>query len=164
MGGLYMRQCYWLGLGLAVAACSSPSYQPLRFGLFDTGQPALHAVTDTRLRALMNQMNTLMLERFISEPERDREILKDAYKMADAADGLNRSVDTILTRLPALGLSGSEQDTFHALADKLRYQAQQLREQVNNRQIAAFPDTLAQISATCTACHGLFRQLGHREE
>jgi hypothetical protein len=146
----------------ALAACDSPPPRPLPSGLLDTGQPALHAVSDTRLRELMNRMNSLMFERFVAEPDRDRQAQQDTRDIAQAAESLGKSIDGILARLPSLGLSESEQVTFRALADKLRSQAGELRQQAVNHQLEDLSANLAQIHATCTTCHGLFRQLGQK--
>lgn len=145
---------------LALAACTQPPPSRHPSGLFDTGQPALHAVSDTRLRELMNRMNGLIFERFVTEPERDRETLKETDEIARTAADLGRSIDGLYARLPALDLNESEQATFRALADKLRNQASQLRQLAADRRLEDLSGQLAQISATCTACHGLFRQLG----
>lgn len=159
-----MRKPELLAVTLLVAmtACDSPPPRQVHSSLLDTGEPALHAVSDTRLRELMNRMNGLMFERFVAEPDRDRQTQRDTREIAQTADSLGKSIDGIVARMPALGLSESEQTAFRALADKLRAQAGQLRQQAINHELEGLSTSLAQINATCTACHGLFRQLGQK--
>lgn len=142
-----------------LSACTSTTQTPSLSRLPDTGKPALHAVSDARLRELMDSMNTLMFERFMAEPDIDREQRLYALKIADAASELGGTVDVILSRLAALNLSADEQTVFRALADKLRQQAEMLQAQAKLNQIDAIQQTLHQTSATCSSCHALFRKL-----
>lgn len=144
-----------------LSACTLTSQPATHVGLHDTGQPALHAVTDARLRALMDQMNSLMFERFMAEPDIDRERRNYALKIADAADQLGATVNVILSRLPTLNLNPDEQTAFRALAVKLRNQADALKAQAKLNRIDSIEQMLDQTSATCSSCHALFRKLGH---
>lgn len=144
-----------------LSACTSTSQPTTHSGLPDTGQPALHAVSDARLRQLMDQINGLMFDRFKTEPDIDRERRNYALKMADAADKLGSTVDVILSRLPALNLNPDEQTAFRALAGKLRAQASILNTQAKLNHIDAIEPTLEQITATCSSCHSLFRKFGN---
>lgn len=151
-----------LTIGAALlSACTATSQTAAQSGLLDTGQPALHAVSDARLRELMDKMNALMFERFIAEPDIDRERRVYALKMADAADKLGSTVDAILSRLPALALNPDEQLTFRALAGKLREQANALNAQAKLNRIDAIEPMLDQMTATCSSCHTLFRKFGN---
>jgi hypothetical protein len=143
------------------SACTQTSPPATHTGLPDTGRPALHAVSDTRLRELMGHMNNLMLERFITQPDIDRERRNYALKMADAADKLGSTVDAILSRLPALNLNPDEQTAFRALAGKLREQAKALNTQAELNHIDAIEPMLDQLATTCSSCHTLFRKLGN---
>lgn len=146
---------------MLISACTATSQPPAQTGLPDTGQPAFHAVSDAKLRELMDQMNSLMFERFMAEPDIDRERRVYALKMADAADKLGSTVDTILSYLPALNLNPDEQTAFRALAGKLRGQADALKVQARLNRIDAIEPMLDQITVTCSSCHALFRKLGH---
>ncbi|MBS1213418.1 MAG: hypothetical protein H6R26_2035 [Proteobacteria bacterium] len=146
---------------LVLSACSTPTEPLPRSGLPDTGRPALHAVTDAKLRELMNQMNTLIFDRFTAQPELDRERRAYALRMAQTANTLSETVDHIRSRLPELSLNESERITFLAVADKLHDQAKTLEFQANHNQIDAITATLDQITATCSSCHALFRNRGN---
>lgn len=148
-------------VAMLLSACTSTSQPATHSGLPDTGQPALHAVSDARLRQLMDQMNGLMFDRFKTEPDIDRERRSYALKMADAADKLGSAVDVILSRLPALNLNPDEQTAFRALAGKLRTQTNVLNTQAKLNRIDAIEPTLEQITATCSSCHSLFRKFGN---
>jgi hypothetical protein len=110
---------------------------------------------------MMNEMNTLVFDRFTTQPDLDRERRAYALRMAKTADTLSTTADHIRSRLPALNLNESEQATFLALAGKLHDQAKLLEAQASHNQIDAVPATLDQITATCSSCHALFRKLGH---
>lgn len=145
---------------LALNACSHSSGYPNTPAMTaDTGQPALHAVRDTELRGLMDRMNNLMQERFLTEQELDIERRKHARRIAGVAWEMSLTVEDILSRLPALKLSEAEQATFRALAGKLREQTRHLREEADRNQIDAIPESLNQIISTCNSCHALFRTL-----
>ncbi|QPK63834.1 cytochrome c [Methylomonas sp. LL1] len=150
----------FIGSGL-LAACAGTPPASSQTGLPDTGTPALHAVSDTRLRELMDSMNSLMFERFMAEPDIDHQRRIYALKIADAADKLGATVDSILSRLPALNLSPEEQTVFRALAVKLREQTESLKAQAERNQIDAIEPALDQVAATCSSCHALFRKLGN---
>ena len=150
------HQVIFIG-SLFLSACNTTPQQLPRSGLPDTGRPALHAVTDARLRQLMNQMNSLMFDRFSTQIELDNERRAYALRMAKDANTLSRTTDHIRSRLPELHLNDSEQATFIALANKLHDQAKILEFQASHNQIDAIPPTIDQITGTCSSCHALFR-------
>lgn len=144
-----------------LSACTSTSQPATHAGLIDTGPPALHAVSDARLRELMDHMNGLMFDRFKTEPDIDRERRSYALKMADAADKLGSTVDILLSRLPALNLNPDEQTAFRALAGKLREQANALNTQAKLNHIDTLEPMLDQMTVTCSSCHTLFRKVAN---
>lgn len=154
-----MRRFRFVPALLLLSACASPQQHTPRNPELDTGQPALHAVVETRLRGLMDQMDSIFQERFMTEPERDRERRKEALKIAEAAGSLGKTVDAILLQMPELHLPEHEQTIFRALAVKLREQAAELQRQAQQNQIDIIPQSLDQLAATCTSCHTLFRKL-----
>lgn len=125
----------------------------------DTGSPALHAVNDTRLRELMDRINSLMFERFMTEQDLDKERRRQTRQIAEAAADLNAAVGGLLARLPELPLSDAERVAFRALAEKLRAQAGELQAQAEANRVDALSGNLERMSYTCNACHQLFRKL-----
>jgi hypothetical protein len=104
-------------------------------------------------------MNSLMFDRFMTQPEVEQERRRYTAGMADTARQLEATTDAILARLPALQLEQHEQTAFRALASKLRDEARSLHDQARKGATDELPATLERISSTCTACHGLFRKL-----
>lgn len=136
-----------------------PSHSVRTAGRKETGQPALHAVRNSRLRELMDRMNNLMQERFLTEPELDAERRKYAVQISSTAQDLSKAINTLPSTLPALRLSAAEQTIFLALVSKLRTQSQSLQEQADKKRLDDIPNTLEQIDTTCMSCHALFRKL-----
>jgi soluble cytochrome b562 len=145
-------------IGSVMLGCSGPAKNPMA-GLPNTGKPALHAIQDKRLRELMDQMNSVVFDRFMTQPEIDLERKKYAAQMVQVSDQLDSTIHAILARQTSLGLDNSEQASFRALAEKLHEQVENLRAQAGQGQIDAIPATLNQITNTCTSCHALFRNL-----
>lgn len=138
-----------------MAACSTlvPSTQSLV-----DGQAALHAVQDAELRELMGRMNSLMLERFMTEHEMDIERRKYTRQIIEAAEKLANTSQALIIKMPGLGLNASEQHAFQILAQKLNQHAQKLQTQAEHQAFNAIPGTLSEMKSDCMACHTLFRK------
>ena len=144
-------------ISFVISGCSARPQSTVQEKLPDTGHPALHAVTDAKLRELMSQMNGLMFDNYKTEPDIDRERRQYAKRIAELADTLSSVSDIMLSRMPALNLSADEQVIFQALDNKLREQANLLKMQAQLNRIDALDQTKTQIKQTCTSCHSLFR-------
>ncbi|HUL11381.1 MAG TPA: hypothetical protein VLU73_04320 [Methylococcaceae bacterium] len=155
-----MRRPWMIILLVNFTACSTSPEHAVPKTLPNTGQPALHAVQDARLHELMVEMNSLMFDRMRTELDIDRERRQRATQIAEVARSLSNTINAILATLPTLKLNPDEQTAFLALANKLRDQAGQLEQQASHNYIDAIPQTLDQMTHTCTACHGLFRKTG----
>lgn len=144
-----------------LTACAAPNkqHEHAEGGRSDTGQPALHALRDNQLRELMDRMDSLMQERFMTEQQLDQERRKYSRQIAEAAGKLSTNVDAIIASLPSLQLSAAEQNTFLALASKLREEMSQLKLNAEQNHIDSIADNLHEINTTCTSCHALFRKL-----
>ncbi len=130
---------------------------------FSDGTPALHAVQNERLRALMDEMNALLFERMPTELEIDRERRLKAAQIADVADTMARTVDGVVQSLPQLSLDAEEQTVFMVLANRLRQQVATLQAQARGNYIDLIPATMERIGATCDGCHQLFRDPVRRD-
>lgn len=137
-------------------ACSS---HPELTGISSNGEPALHAIQDQELRILMGRMNSLMMERFMTEQEMDIERRKYARQIIEAAKTLEDTSQTLVNKLPGLGLTEAEQTVFANLAQKLGQQARNLQNQAENHAYNSVSSTLHEVKSTCMACHSLFRKL-----
>lgn len=142
-------------------ACAGPAIHQdhIAGGHSDTGQPALHALRDNHLRELMDRMDSLMQERFMTELQLDKERRKYSRQIAETAGSLAANVEAIIASMPGLQLNAAEQSTFLALASKLREEMGQLKLNAEQNHIDAIPENLHEINTTCTSCHALFRKL-----
>jgi cytochrome c556 len=156
-----MKRVVVIAIVICLVSCHRAQVNPeLAIGHSDTGKPALHAIRDQELRELMDRMDALMQERFLTETQLDQERRKYAQSMAEQASGLSKTVDAILAKMPSLGLVAEEQGTFMALANKLRQQTAQLHELALDNRIDAIEQSLSQLNTTCISCHALFRKTG----
>lgn len=157
-----MTNIYPILFLLTVAACSVPEQRepPIQGGWAETGTPALHAVRDGKLRELMDRMDSLMHERFMTETQIDTQRRRYARQIAETAQSLSANVDAIIASLPGLNLAADEQIAFRALAAKLRNEMSLLQQQAESNRIDQISDNLHEINTTCTSCHALFRKLG----
>ena len=140
-----------------ITACSSNPKENIGLTVISDGEPALHAVQDRELRELMDRMNALMMERFMTEQEMDVERSRYAQHIVEAAKTLSSTAESLVNKLPGLGLNVNEQSAFRNLAQKLGQQANSLQNQAENQRFDAIFATLHQMRSTCMACHTLFR-------
>ncbi|QPK64578.1 cytochrome c [Methylomonas sp. LL1] len=140
-----------------LSACSSGPQQDEHSAA--ASDPALHAVQDRELRDLMDRMNSLMMERFMTEHEMDIERRKYARQIIETSQILATTAQSLVNKLPGLGLSPDEQSAFENLARKLGQHAHNLQTQAENRAFNSISSTLHEMKSTCMACHTLFRKL-----
>ncbi|MDD2760838.1 MAG: cytochrome c [Methylomonas sp.] len=143
----------------AMTACSSRPAGSDAFSGDSSGSPALHAVQDRELRQLMDRMNGLMMERFMTEHEMDIERSRYTRQIVEASKTLTVTATSLVNKLPGLGLSENEQAAFRSLAQTLGQHANDLQNQAKNHNFNAMSSTLHEMRATCQACHTLFRKL-----
>lgn len=149
-----MLNIFSLLLVLLTSACSSPQTNP------ENRQPiAQHASYDSRLRELMDKIEILSQERFLTDHEQDDERRKYTQQIATNAEQLAHSTDGIIAKLPSFGLSAQQQQSALSLAEKLREQSRQLQQQAQLHHIHAMSNHLQVIDTTCNACHALFKKL-----
>lgn len=155
-----MTKICFLFAGLClISACSVPSEHQTEFNkLLNSENPALHAVQNQEVRELMDRVNALMMERFMSEHEMDIERRKYENQIIEAAKSLSETSKTLVYKIPKLDLNSEEQTAFHNLADKLDLYAHTLQKQAEQHNFSAMPGTLHEVSSICMACHALFRK------
>lgn len=154
------RQYPLLAICCLTVACSTRPNEASNLTVAGNGgQPALHAVQDKELRQLMDRMNGLMLERFMTEQEMDIERSRFSEQIIAASKTLGDTANALVSKLPKLGLSLKEQNAFRALAQKLGQQANNLQKQTENHNFHAMSATLHDMTSTCMACHTLFRKI-----
>jgi hypothetical protein len=124
----------------------------------ETGEPAMHAIQNNRLQQVMHQINSLVYAELSNEINLDQERQIKAQEIARIASELASSEKSIIETMPALKLKPAEGDTFVALAEKLRMGAVKMEELARQNQLQRIPETLENITNTCTSCHVLFRK------
>ncbi len=149
-----MFNIFSLFLVLLTSACSSPQINPT-----NRQPPTQHASYDSRLRELMDKIEILTQERFLTDHEQDDERRKYTQQIATNAEQLARSTDGIIAKLPSLGLTPQQQQSALSLAEKLRDQSRQLQQQAQLHHIHAMSNHLEVIDTTCNTCHALFKKL-----
>lgn len=101
-----------------------------------------------------------MFERNLTEHEMDHQRRQAIAQVIESADGVEQAIAGILDAMPKLDLDAGEQKVFRSLALKLREEAKTLKLQALHHQDEDIPATLERMSATCNACHPLFRDFG----
>lgn len=150
-------------LDAPVATASSDNSSPavpnsLSAGPPETGEPALHAVQNNRLQAVMHELNTLVYGRLSNEINWSKERAIKSEEISKIANELIASEKSIKDALPSLNLKSDEATAFVAVAGKLRSGATQLAELASQNQLQRLPETLEMITDTCISCHVLFRK------
>ena len=156
------RKSYFLILsvtGLLLTACSQTQHQSLNDSNRSESETIeSHAIHDAQLREMMDKMDSLMSERFMTETQLDSERRKYAQHIANKAQSLSKTVASIIAKLPTLSLSPRDQSIFLTLASQLNEQSQLLYKQASLNHTDSIDDTLHQLNTTCTTCHALFRK------
>lgn len=124
----------------------------------ETGKPAMHAVQNNRLQAIMKQLNSLIYDQLGSEMDLTVKRRMQTEEIARIASELANSEKAIVETLPALNLKTGEEATFKALAEKLRSGALDLQQFAKDDQLQAIPEAVETLTNTCISCHVLFRK------
>ncbi|MHC4609371.1 MAG: hypothetical protein ACYS7M_03380 [Planctomycetota bacterium] len=159
--------CVVLIVGAALVClllCTVPACGPTKRKdhyslLLETGKPALHAVHSQRLTDVMHQLDALALERLPQELDAQGERERHMGEVQEIAASLEQTAEYIPEDLGEDDLSGADRELFLLLTDRLRGQARQLRESASERDVGQVEDTVEQLTATCSACHSLFREV-----
>jgi hypothetical protein len=141
-----------------ICSCSASLSQDEFKDSRTSDRPALHAIQDQELRELMDRMNGLMLERFMTEHEMDVVRGKYTRQIIATAITLQNTAGHLVNKIPHLNLTTDEENAFRGLADKLSQYATLLKTQAEHDAFNAIPATLHEMKSTCAACHTLFRQ------
>jgi len=146
---------------LVLGACSQEKKQP-GINQLKEHTPVLHAIDSSELRILMRRINNLMLERNLTQPEMDSYRQQALAQVIESANGVLKAIDRIIAAKPKLNLNPSEEQMFEKMALNLQEEANQLKQQAQSSQMEQVQNTLQNISATCNACHVLFRDFSKK--
>lgn len=140
-------------VGIVLAACST-AQDRYRQRLADTGKPAMHAVSQDRLREIMKTIRNYPPLQGNSAAHVVEQTLDDvravARDMAQSAGHISGIADS-------LGLSAEEKATFVKLAARLGNDSRELSRIPNGSSVEMVRGRIDRIEATCDACHGMFR-------
>lgn len=142
-----------------VSSCIQPPQGAYERKLANTGEPALHAVHDQRLRELMAGLSDTALERMPQELEpaagskaKSREIARIAESLAETSRQIPRALEQVR-------MGGEDRRVFDALAARLSDEAAQLAKLATRNEVPGMRTKLDEMITTCNACHKSFRIL-----
>lgn len=142
---------------LALTSCASSPRAEYATRPADKGAPALHAVHNERLQAVMSELNHLTHDRlpqeFDIEAERDRRLAE----AAEVAGAIAHTAKRIPDVLPRLDLNEEQRDRFVELSDKLEVEAFDLERLARQKSARGMEEGLDRLVAACHACHTAFR-------
>ncbi len=124
----------------------------------ETGEPAMHAIQNTRLQQVMKQINNLVYSHLSNEIDLGQQRQLKTAEIARIAKELAASEKVMIDTMPSLDLKADEKLTFTALAEKLRINALQMADMAEQNHLQTIPETLDTITNTCISCHVLFRK------
>ncbi len=153
------RTAIVVGGMLQVAACAPPAQPTVEQRLANTGAPALHAVFGEELQKDMLELNRLHSSQMRAELYTGDKFRPDMDKVAAAADSMAKAAARIPEALQGVQIDEQDRRVFLSLADKLRREAVQLKQNAAGRDYSAAAATMERITATCNACHVSFRSL-----
>lgn len=122
-----------------------------------TREPALHAVHNEQLREIMTQLGELTQPGMPQELDEGGQGFASLGEVQDAAKSLAEASAAIAMVADELDLTDEEGTTFLALADRLAQEAIQVRDHARRGHARDARRAMQAMSATCVACHGLFR-------
>lgn len=123
-----------------------------------TGEPAIHAVQNTRLKEIMKELNALTYTQMLGEIDTSKPNQIRTKEIARIAGQLAANQKAVIATLPSLDLNPSEQSTFISLVHKLSSSAEQMQTLANQNNVQALPAAMDAVASTCTSCHTLFRK------
>jgi hypothetical protein len=146
---------------LCLSACGPTAADRYEQRLTTTRGPALHAVTEDRLREIMNSLQYAPMPdadhtAALAQADRERQMKEAAAvaaKMAEATKDVAPLADK-------LGLNAQEKELFSKLGSKLATQSQELSRLLNEGRFDAAAVQMRQTQGTCQACHALFHPSG----
>ncbi|NWF39676.1 cytochrome c [Mariprofundus sp. NF] len=123
-----------------------------------TGSADIHAVSDARLRTVMRKIRSQAIDHDDASrsEEEEAEYFSQAAKIADSIEASAQFFPKIGERLT---LTPQELETFTALGDKLRGQAEEVRWLAIAGGAMSLRKKMNQTIETCNSCHDLFRTM-----
>lgn len=148
---------------LSIPSCKTDT-QSYQQRLVNTGQPAIHAVHNERLEAIMKKLDTPTFNRMPQELETSAD--QDVYfeQVGQVAQSMAEAAEAIPGVADKLSLDVMQKKLFLSLSEKLQQQAGELQKIAPNKNIDEISDSMEAIASTCNACHSAFRIMPENEK
>ncbi|ATX79689.1 Cytochrome C' [Mariprofundus aestuarium] len=140
---------------LTQSCASDPSSG--RAELKNTGEADIHAVSDERIKVLMQNLKAQTYNRYDSALESEKEQAKYFREIADIAEEVGRSAKSVAFLGVQQPLNQSERVKFLGFADKLSSQAGEIKVLADSGKDRALRNKMNQMIGTCNSCHDNFR-------
>ena len=148
---------------LVSMGCASSNNRYVKPSLEQPGKPSMSALSDQRLRTLMNDLNDLVFEQLYTELELDRLRSRYALRIAELTQKRVVAIENLAQSENKLGLDQQEEQMFRKLTRQLHDQAQELEQLALAEQTENIRPALDRMIDTCNGCHQLFRGRGIRK-
>ena len=127
--------------------------------LVDTGRPALHAVHNDRLKAMMAEIHQMAVEQLPQEMDASALRERRTREVSEIATRLAQDAQAIPDALRDVRINLEDRRVFEAYAEKLHREATELAEIARRHDGTALQAKYDEIISTCNACHSSFRIL-----
>lgn len=152
----------WLAvsiLGLICLAACAADRAGGKVELANTGNANLHAVSDERLRVIMQELKSLTIDRFDSALEIEKQQARYFRKWAEVAEAVGKSA----RRIPQTGAAGEmtpgQRAEFLGFAQRLVDQAAQMKRLADSGDGRTLRLQMRSMITTCNSCHDRFRNM-----
>jgi len=146
-----------LAVVIMVASCSDLGAQgQYKTRLKNTGEPSHHAVQNSRLRALMADLDELANKGDYGRP---LELKQKHNESLDVAVELAASAGKLSSMMDKLGLSETERQIYLSTSADLLKHTLQYGDGCKNENYDEMHRSLELMKTTCNACHDAFRKM-----
>jgi len=148
-------------LPLLPACSSDPASESLE--LDNTGKADIHVISSERLRIIMRKMKALTFNRYESALEIEKEQTRYFREMAEIAEAVGKSAESVSLIGNGLELNRIQQKEFVRLASQLKSQAKEIRLQAGSGRGNGLEKKMHNMIATCNSCHDRFRDMADKK-
>jgi cytochrome c556 len=123
----------------------------------ETKPAARHALQSQQLKTIMSGLQTLNFERLPQELDSSSPLTRQLEEASQLAGQMAETAKRIPSVLETVQVTTEDRELFLALVQRLGNQASQLKGHTRARDLKQVNVMRQEISATCVACHILFR-------
>ena len=147
-----------LFISFLIQSCAS-DHSSGRDELESTAKADIHAVSDERIRVVMQNRKALTVNRYDSALESEKGQAIYFREIADIAEAVARSAKSVAFLGAQQPLNRSERETFLGFADILSSQAGEIRVLADSGRDYELRKKMNQMTGTCNSCHDNFRAM-----